>query len=197
MTAAELAHFVLGLQLFQLVVVGVPDVEEGEKVGLRVEELPVHLIGLGLLVRRALARVLDADGRGDDQNLAQGPLPVGLEDHAGHGGRDGQASHVAAQAGQPALRIQGAQLFQQEKATPDGLGRGRVDDGKGLHLAQLQGQHVQDHLGQVGALDLGLGVDRPGEEVGLAVEAHAHPVGEPAATALALPGAALGDRLDG
>jgi hypothetical protein len=42
----------------------VPDIEQGEEVGLFIDELAMNLVGLVLLVRRPHARVLDGQGRG-------------------------------------------------------------------------------------------------------------------------------------
>ena len=41
----------------------------------------VRLVGLGLLVDRSLARVLDRQGRDDDEHLAGAAEPAGLDDH--------------------------------------------------------------------------------------------------------------------
>ena len=46
-------------------------VEEGEEVAVLVVKLPMHAIGLILLVGGPFARVLDADGSGDDQHLGE------------------------------------------------------------------------------------------------------------------------------
>ena len=57
--------------------------------------------------------------------------------------------------------------------------------------------HPQDNFGEIGPLDLGLGVFGPREKVLLRVEANAHPVLDPPTASLPLTSAALGDRFDG
>ena len=44
-------------------------------------EAGVRLVGLGLLVDRPLARVLDRQGGDDDEHLAGAAEPPGLDDH--------------------------------------------------------------------------------------------------------------------
>ncbi len=48
-----------------------PELEEGEEIRLLVAEGDVRLVGGLLIVERALARVLDAERRSDDRDLAQ------------------------------------------------------------------------------------------------------------------------------
>ncbi len=96
---AELAALVLGAQGFPLVVDGVPDIEQGEEIRLRIHEALVRGIGGVFLVERAFARVLDAEAGGDDEQFARGVLVLGLQQHAAERGVDGQAGEVGAQAG--------------------------------------------------------------------------------------------------
>jgi hypothetical protein len=50
----------------------VPELQVRDKLAFLVIELGVALIGLGLLVQRAIAHILHAQGAGNDQHLLQG-----------------------------------------------------------------------------------------------------------------------------
>ncbi|KAG0954764.1 hypothetical protein G6F31_013059 [Rhizopus arrhizus] len=65
-----------------------------------------------------------------------------------------------------------------------------------LDAAQAQLQHAQDHPGQAGAADFRIGELRPRLEISFGVQAIADALGDTTATALALVGACLRDRLD-
>ena len=99
MVAAEAPEPGLGHPL-ELPVVGLPDVEEDQEVRLGMAEPAVGLVGLGLPVERTLPGVLDAQGRGDDQDLPEGLLPAGLEDHPADGRVGRKPGEVAADLAQ-------------------------------------------------------------------------------------------------
>ena len=164
MRLTEFAQLVLR-GVFHFVVVGVPDVEEGEEVAVVVVKLPMHAIGLVLLVGGPFARVLHADGSGDDQHLGERVLLACLQQHARNRGVNGQPRHVAAEGSELLVLVEGVELAQQLETAGDGLPRGGVDKGEGLDLTQLEVDHPQDDLGEVGALDLGLGVFVAGREI--------------------------------
>ena len=98
-------------------------------------ELPVHSVGRILLFERPLARVLNANGRGDDEHLGKGVLLAGLEQHPRDGGVDGQAGHGATNGREGAVFVEGVELAQELETTGDsGFGRG-VDKGEGRNVA--------------------------------------------------------------
>ena len=97
--AAEAAEAGLG-EAFELVVEGFPDGEEGEEIGVGVDEAAVGGVGLFAGVHGAVAGVLDGEAGGDDEDLVQGLFLAGLEDHASHGGINGQAGELAAEGGE-------------------------------------------------------------------------------------------------
>jgi len=99
--AAEAAEFGLG-EIFELVVVGLPDIEEREEVGVGVAEAAVGGVGLRLFVEGAFARILNRKTGGDDEDLAERALVAGLENHAADGGIDGEAGEFAADRGEVA-----------------------------------------------------------------------------------------------
>ena len=175
---------------------------QGQEVGAGLGEAGVGLVGRAPLLGRALAGVLDGQGGGDDQHLAQAAVAVGLEDHAAEAGVDGQPGQALAVAGQPAhaavvVELDGAELVQEAHAVGHGPAVGRVEEGEAGHVAEAEGGQLEDDRGQVGAEDLGLGERRAGVVVGLVVEADADAGGDAPAAAGPLGGRGLRDRLDG
>ena len=102
---------------------------------------------------------------------------------------------MAAQDGQLALGVEGRQLLQGAVAIGHQPRVRRVDEGEGGDVAKAQQFHLQDDGGQVGALDLGLGIGRPCLEIILGIKADADAGGDAPAAPLALVGGGLGDAL--
>ncbi len=145
---------------------------------------------------RALARVLDAEERGNHQHRAQAAGRLRGDQHARQLDVDRQPRHLLADRGQAALGIDRAELGQLLPAIGDGAFVGRFEEREVLDAAQAQLQHPQDHAGQARSPDLRVGEFRAGDEIGLAVQAHADAFGHAPAASLALVGAGLRDRLD-
>ena len=139
---------------------GVPDFQQREKIRLRIGESFVGGGGGVLLVERALARILNAQAGGDDQQFARGMFVLRLEQHAAQRGINRQPREVFAERRQGALFIQRAQFLQQRVAAGDGSGRGRLHERKRLNVAQAERLHAQNDFGQIGALDFRLRVRR-------------------------------------
>ena len=97
-------------------------------------ELAVHLVGRILLFERPLARILNADGRGDDEYFGQGLLLAGLEQHTRDRGVDGQARHGAANGSECAVFVEGVELAQELEAAGDGGFCRGIDKGKCLNV---------------------------------------------------------------
>jgi len=173
----------------------VPEVEQRHEVGVGVLPAAVGLVGGLALLCRAVAGVLDGEARHHDQHLAQAALLGPGQHHARQARVDGQPGQLATDGGEPPALVHRAQLEEQPEAVGDEARIRRIDEGEGLDVTELQRQHGEDHRGQVGAADLGVGERRPGEEVLLVVEADADPLGHAAAAAHALVGAGLADRL--
>ena len=68
----------------KLVMIGVPDVEQRHEIRIRMIEPAVRGVGLLACFHRTLARVLNAQARGDDQHLAHGLLGARLQNHPAH-----------------------------------------------------------------------------------------------------------------
>ena len=166
----------------------------------------MQLVGAGPVLDRPLARVLDRQGRGDHQHLAQAALTVGLQDHPRQPRVDRQPGELAADPREleprpvPATAVGGpgqrTELLQQLYAGAHGPLVGRVDEREPLDLAQPERGHLQDHAGQRGAQDLRLGELRAGLEVLLAVEPDRDAGLDPSAPPRALLRRGLADRLD-
>ena len=83
MIAAETAQFRLR-QILELLVIGLPDVEQGEKIRVRMHKAPVRRIGRGLFLQRTLARILDAQSGRDHEHFAQRFFGARLQYHPTH-----------------------------------------------------------------------------------------------------------------
>ena len=173
-----------------------PKLQIAHELRLLVVELLVLLVGLLLLLGRAVAHVLAGQGAGDDQDLAERVALAGLQDHAAHARVQREFGQLVAHGRELVALVDGAQLVEQLVAVGDGLARRRLDEGKVLDLAQMQRLHAQDHAGQRAAQDFRIGEARPAEEVLLLVEPHADAVADAAAAAGALVGGSLADVLD-
>jgi len=92
-----------------------------------VGEPSVLLVRLLLLVHRPLARVLDGEGRDDDEHLAQSTVDLGLEHHPRQARVEGQLGDLATVCRQPlagvsssiSRRLDRLQLLQQLDAVGD------------------------------------------------------------------------------
>ena len=114
----------------------IPQVEHGEEVGGGVLKARVGLVGLRLVFEGALANVLDGHGCDDDHDVFQAAGAVGLDEHARHAGVDGDAGKVAADVGENRkavfflLRVQGAELAEEQQAIANGLVLRRLHEGE-------------------------------------------------------------------
>ena len=200
-----------------------PDGQQGQKVRGRGVEGGVNAVGLGRLLGRPLARVLDAQGGGDhgDVRLAallmgrdQHPRQSRIERHPGHHPPGLRQPHPSLPSPLPPSALlsfpfplppstfrlppspflNGPQLGEQAEAVADALRLRPVDEREIGHVPEAERDHAQDDLGQIGAQDLGGGVLRPRQVVLLRVQTDADPVLHAAAAALALVGTAARDR---
>ena len=163
-----------------------PEVEQREEVGELVGEPGVELVGLRLLLGRALARVLDRERRRDHDHLLRAVLPLGLEDHPAQAGIDRELREPAPELGELLLLVERGELLQQPHAVADLAAVGRVEEREVLDVAEAGGGHGEDHGGEARAQDLRVGELRALLEVLLVVEADADAVGDAAAATLAL-----------
>ena len=117
-------------------------------------------------------------------------------DHPSDAGIDRQARELASERGERPRGVDRAQLVQQLEAVADRARARRLDERKRLDFAERKRSHPQNHRGERAPQDLRVGVFRPCGVIVFAVEAHADPVGDPAAAARALIGRSLRDLLD-
>ena len=134
-----------------------PQVEQRQEVGVLVGEPGVQLVGGLLVLGGPLARVLDGQPGGDDQHLVEHAAPVGLDDHPGHPRVQRQRGQRPAGLGELPVLVEGVQLLEQREPVGDGAAVRRVDEREVGDVAEVQGRHLQQHRGEVGAQDLGVG----------------------------------------
>ncbi len=171
-----------------------PEVEPGQEVTSLGLEPRVLLVGLGLEVGRSLPGVLQAQGRGDHDDLTQAAEPIGLQDHPGQPRVDRQPRQPPPELGES--RRQRAELLEQLDAGRDVALVGRVEEREPGQVSEAEGGHLKDHAGQVGAKDLRLGELGASFEVLLGIEPDRDPGLHPSASTGPLVGAGLADRLD-
>ena len=196
----ELAELVGG-ELLLLLFDVVPQLQPRQEVRALLLEARVLLRGSLLLVRGALAWVLDGQRGGDDEDLLQRAVAVRLQDHAAELGvhrelRELAADRRQALAGVLLLRVERAELVEQVHAVADVAGVRRVQERERGDVAEAQRAHLQDDGRQGGTQDLGLGELWAGQEVVLGVQPDADAVAGAAAAALALVRRGLRHRLD-
>ena len=134
---------------------------------MRVRQARVRGVRRALVLGRALAHILDRQGRHDDEDLGRAAQALGLQQHAPQARVDRQARQVPADAGEPVLgrgrgRVLGpAVLRERVDLHEEGHAiahrppiRG-VQEGEVLDGTQAEGRHLQDDAGQRRAQDLG------------------------------------------
>ena len=194
MPRAPVAQLRLG-QFLVRVVVGAPQIQHADEVGLRVGEHGVRGVGLLARIARALARILDAEEGHDGEQFAQAVQLLAFHQHARQLHVDRQPRQRAADRGELARVVDRGNLGEPAEAVGDHARVGRFQERKLVDLAQLQRQHAQDHVGQRRAQQFRIGERGAAGEVGLVVEAIADARPDAAAAALALVGGGLGNRL--
>ncbi len=156
----------------------------------------MRLVGRLLLLEGPVARVRHRQRRGDDQHLGEAAALAGREHHPADPRVDRQPREIAAQRGQPARIVDGAEFLQQLVAVGDRTRARRLEKRKRLDVAEVQRGHAQDHRRQRAAQDLRIGVARSRRVVVLAIEPDADAGGDAAAAPRALVRRRLGDLLD-
>ena len=155
----------------------------------------MRLVGLSLHVHGAVAHVLHAERRGNDQHLVQRLAAARFQDHAAYTRVQRQARQLDAQRRELVVVVDCAELVEQLVAIGNGAPGRPLDEGKVFHHAQAQRLHSQNHAGQRGSQDFRVGKPVAAVKIFLLVEANTHAVGHPAASPGALVGRALADGL--
>ena len=174
----------------------VVDLEVGQEVAQRVTEGVVRLAGLHLLARgqdEGGAAGEEADGRPGTPRARQGSAgspPTRMRENLG---RIGKASISLPDRRELPVLVQGLQGLQGLDGREDAGAAGRGDEVEALEVPDAQLGHAQHHLGQVRAVDLLGGEQRPGLVVPPGVQAAADPRARAPRPAAALVGRGLGD----
>jgi len=94
-------------------------------------------------VQRTLARVLDAQAGGDDEQFAGGVFMLRLEQHSPERRVNGQARQVFAAFRQLPLFVERAEFLQELVATVNRRGRRGIDKRERLDVAKPERLHAQ------------------------------------------------------
>jgi hypothetical protein len=147
--------------------------QHGDEVGTLVGELRVLLAGSLGLVGRPLARVLDAQERDQRQAFLEAAGAAGLDQDARETRVHRQCRHLAAEPGDAAIAVDGAEFLQQPVAVVEQPRVGWIEERKVVGAAERERRHLQDEAREVGAQDLRFGIARPCEVIVLGIEADA------------------------
>ena len=155
------------------------------------------MCGVGLLLRLhgAVAHVLHAQRRRDDQHLIQCLARARLQNHAADTRVQRQLGQLLACRRQFIDIIHRTQFVQQLVAIGNGPARRPLQKRKVFNDAQLQRLHPQDDARQGGAQNLGVREALAAVEVLLVIQPNADTVGHTPAPTRALVGRRLADRL--
>ena len=144
-----------------------PQVQVGDEVRMRVRQARVRGIRRALVLDRALAHVLDRQGRHDDEDLGRAAQALGLQQHAPQARVNRQACQVPPDAGEPVLgRGRGcvlgpavlgerADLHEEGHAVAHRPPIRSGQEREVLDRTQAEGRHLQDDAGERCAQDLG------------------------------------------
>ena len=173
-----------------------PQLQRAAELAALVVERLVALVGQLRAVLRAVSHVLARQRRGDHQHFGERLSLARLDDHAADARVQRQARQLAPNRRQLVALVDRAELGQQRIAVDHRLVRRRLEKRKVFDQTQPKRLHAQDHTGQRGAQDFGVGEAWSGCEVGLVVEPDAGTAGHAPAAPRALVGRRLADRLD-
>ena len=124
------------------------------------------LLARGLLaVGGPLPRVGNRQRGRQHQHFTHASLGVGLKDHPAEPRVDRQPREAAAEVGDRAVAVEGAELLQQQHTVADAALVWRIEEREVLDVAELKRGHLQDDGGEVGPQNLGIGEPRPRGEV--------------------------------
>jgi hypothetical protein len=105
-----LAELALGFAVDVELIDVAPEIEQGDEVGVLVDEALVFLVGGLLALQGAVAGVLHRQVGGDHQHLGQAGLVPGGDEHAADARVHRQVGELPADGGEVALFVQGAQF---------------------------------------------------------------------------------------
>jgi hypothetical protein len=175
-----------------------PEQQQRQEVGARMAPFGVFRARLVELIRRRLVRVLHRQRRRQHPHRVLHRRAAPGERDARHAWVQRQPCEFTAQRRQStfAVGLQRAEHLQQAHPFGDVAAIRRVEPGEVVDIAQAQRRHLQDHAGEVGTQDLGVGEGGARGEVILGVQAHGDAGPDAAAAAGTLVGGRLRHRLD-
>ena len=176
--------------------IGAPQIQHADEVGLWVGEHCVRSIGLLACIGGTFARILHAEKADDGQHLAQAVQLLAFDQHARQLHVDRNFRQHAADGGELARLVDGRDFGKPPITVGHHARIGRFEKWEVLDLAQLQCQHAQYHVGQRRTQQLGISERCAAGVVGLVIQAIADACRHATAATLALIGRRLRDRFD-
>ncbi len=191
MLPAEPSFLPLGTGLLPVDVIAVPDVEQRQKIRIRMPEKRMHPVSPALFIQGPFPGVTDTQSRSDHRRLGQAMFPLRLKQNPGNPGIQGHPGHFPSPFRQeePAvLPFDRSQFLQGLVSVLDMFQLGRVHERKPGRMAQFQIDHPQNDLGQVGAQDFRRGEPLAGIIIIFRIKPDANPFLDPSAPAFPLIG---------
>ncbi len=173
-------------QIIAQLVNEVPQGQIAEEIGVFMGKSRMQFVRCLLLVDRPFARVLQFQGRGDNQDFMQTGFVVPCQDNASDAGINGDATELCADLGEFVFLGQRPDFKQRLVTVFDCIRTGRVKEWEILNFAQLQRLDLQNDRRQIGALDFRRCEAVPVEKIFFAEEPHADTGAHTAATPLPL-----------
>ena len=193
---AEFPPLTLRAQPFPLVVHRFPDFQQREKIRRRIGKAFVRGGGGVFFIERTLARILNAQAGGDDEQFARGVFVLRLQQHPAERRINRQPRQIMPELREFAFVIERAKFLQQFVAAIDRRGRRRIHERTRLDVAKAIRAHPQNNFGQIRALNFRLRVLRPLVKIFFRIEPDAHAVLHATAAAFALIRATLRNGFD-
>jgi hypothetical protein len=126
----------------RLLLIGVPELQIGDEIGVVGLELAVRLVRLFLGLVRAEARILDRQRRGDDEDLGEAAVIAPPQDDASDPRIDGEPRELLADARELVLLVDGTELEERRRAVADGARARGLDERKLFDVAEAERRHL-------------------------------------------------------
>ncbi|EKD35615.1 MAG: hypothetical protein ACD_75C01842G0002, partial [uncultured bacterium] len=147
--------------LFPDIVKTIPDIQQDHEIGVGMGENLVGFVGFLFVVDGPDPGVLDGQHRRDDFHFPKTVVFFGLDDDPRNTGIDGQIGHDPAPSGKMHGVVDRTQFPEKLISFLDRVFKGRIDKGKFFRPAEVEGNHLENDLGQIGTLQLRQGVGGP------------------------------------
>jgi hypothetical protein len=186
----------VGLLVLHGILEPCPQLDVGKKIRALVIETLMRGICRLAPFRWTVARILQSQRTGNDENFVQAVVLPSCQQQARNLGIERQLGQLVPERRELTLVVNGVQFLQQLVTVRDGARARRLNERKFLHLSQAQRTHAQDDRRQRHAENFGIGKFRSLQKVRFFVQTDAHAAHHTTATPGALVRSGARDVLD-